>query len=76
MATEGEVIFPQKTITPQFQRHRKVGQYLPIFLFLLIFLQFHHLCELMCESEHLLEQKKTNYLNFLCENGTMTSGGR
>lgn len=32
------------------------------FRFYFFFLQFHHLCELMCESEHLLEQKKKNFL--------------
>jgi hypothetical protein len=41
--------------------------------FSLIFLfSFHKLCELLCEYEHLLKQKKID-LDFLCWNGTMTS---
>jgi hypothetical protein len=37
------------------------------------FPKFHELYELMCNYEHLLEQKKFDF-GILCGNGTMTSG--
>ncbi len=67
----GEYIFSQH-YPPKFQRQKRVGQQLPFFIFNL--LQFHELCEFMCEYEHLLEHKKFD-LDFLCGNGTITNGG-
>jgi hypothetical protein len=58
MATGGEVNFPKTLALPNSRGIEKWDNSLPIFLFLLFFLQFHHLHELMCESEHLLEPKK------------------
>ncbi len=68
MTSEREYIFPQlSTRVPEVKKSRTV-------VTILFYFQFHDLCELMCEYQHLLEQSKID-LDFLWGDGIMASGG-